>query len=132
MGEPTQMRYVLDTSFLIDYLRGVPAAVARFALLFESAETPVVNEIALCEVATGARPGGERDLAALVEPLEFVQPGPESALEAARWRREARALGSTLSLPDALIAACAVSLDAAVLTRNVRDFALTPARIETY
>ncbi len=36
-----------------------------------------------------------------------------------------------LSLPDALIAAAAED-DAIVLTRNVRDFALTPVRVETY
>jgi predicted nucleic acid-binding protein len=35
-------------------------------------------------------------------------------------------------VPDALIAAAAQSLDAAILTRNVSDFALTPVRIETY
>ena len=40
--------------------------------------------------------------------------------------------GWTLSAPDALIAASAEAIDAAVLTRNVRDFALTQARIETY
>jgi predicted nucleic acid-binding protein len=37
-----------------------------------------------------------------------------------------------LSLADALIAAAADASDAAVLTRNVRDFAMTPVRIETY
>jgi len=35
-------------------------------------------------------------------------------------------------LADALIASAAVAIDAAVLTRNVRDFALTPVRVETY
>jgi predicted nucleic acid-binding protein len=36
-----------------------------------------------------------------------------------------------LSLADALIAA-ATEDDAVVLTRNVRDFALTPVRVEAY
>ncbi len=35
-------------------------------------------------------------------------------------------------MPDALIAAMAFDLDAVVLTRNVRDFELTPVRVETY
>jgi predicted nucleic acid-binding protein len=39
---------------------------------------------------------------------------------------------STLSAPDALIAASAEALDATVLTRNLRDFALTPVPVETY
>jgi len=37
-----------------------------------------------------------------------------------------------LSTPDALIAATADALGAAVLTRNVKDFALTPVRVESY
>jgi predicted nucleic acid-binding protein len=53
-------------------------------------------------------------------------------MEAGRWRTEARALGRRLSLEDALVAAAAHASDAAVLTRNVRDFALTPVRVETY
>jgi predicted nucleic acid-binding protein len=37
-----------------------------------------------------------------------------------------------LSLADALIAAAANNADAIVLTRNVRDFSLTPVRVESY
>jgi predicted nucleic acid-binding protein len=37
-----------------------------------------------------------------------------------------------LSLADALIAAVADALGASVVTRNVRDFALTPVRVERY
>jgi predicted nucleic acid-binding protein len=51
---------------------------------------------------------------------------------AGTWRRLAHERGYRLSLPDALIASAADAVDAAVLTRNVRDFALTPVRIETY
>jgi predicted nucleic acid-binding protein len=67
-----------------------------------------------------------------LEPIECIQPGPEHALLAGHWRAEARVVGRSLSLADALIAAAAESQDAAVLTRNVRDFALTPIRVETY
>ncbi len=51
---------------------------------------------------------------------------------AGSWREVARSRGRHLSLADALIAAAAHDADAAVLTRNVRDFALTPVRVETY
>jgi predicted nucleic acid-binding protein len=59
-----------------------------------------------------------------------VQPGPEQAMAAGRWRAELRAGGRTLSLADALIASAAGSLGATILTRNLRDFCLTPASIE--
>jgi predicted nucleic acid-binding protein len=41
-------------------------------------------------------------------------------------------VGRTLGLADALIAAAAFADNAAVLTRNTRDFALTPVRLVTY
>jgi hypothetical protein len=64
--------------------------------------------------------------------LEYVHPGPATARLAGTWRAAARRRGHVLSLADALIAATAYDLGAAVLTRNARDFALTPVRVETY
>ena len=124
-------RYVLDTSFIIDHLLGVKAATDRFAQLFEHGDQPVVNEIVACEAWTGAPLAGDPALERLMRVVEFVQPGPASARAAGVWRQEARERGDVLSLADALIAAAADD-DAIVLTRNVRDFTLTPVRIETY
>jgi predicted nucleic acid-binding protein len=126
------MKHLLDTSFLIDYLFDLPEAVSAFGRLFESPEPMFITEIAVAELAVGVPDGELASLRALIEPLEFVQPGPETALRAGQWRRDSRSAGATLSLADALIAAAAFDLDAAVLTRNVRDFSLTPVRIETY
>lgn len=126
------MRYLLDTTFLIDHLRGDPAAVGRFARLFEDDDEPLVNDVVVCELATGARHEPDPDLLALLRPIDFLQPGPDTALLAGRWRREARAKGWTLSLADALIAAAAHAEDAVILTRNVRDLSLTPVRVEAY
>ena len=126
------MRYVLDSTFLIDHLRGLPEAIATMETLFENGDEPFVNEIVVCEVRAGLRAVDEHFLTSALEPIEFVQPGPDQAVTAGRWRAEVRAAGRALSLGDALIAAAADSLGAAVLTRNVRDFALTPVRIATY
>jgi len=130
--EPERVRYILDSAFLIDHLRGVAAASARMRRLWEEGDEGMVTEVVTCEVWAGARDPDDRDLIALLEPLEFVVPGPYASMMAGRWRADARALGRTLSLADALIAASAEGLGAAVLTRNVRDFSLTPVRLETY
>ena len=124
-------RYLLDTTFVIDILRGDPAAVTRFERVFADGDEPVLNEIVACEAWTGAPTTGDPALDALMAAFEFVQPGPESAKRAGVWRQEARSRGQVLSLADALIAAAAEP-DATLLTRNVRDFALTPVRVETY
>ena len=126
------MRLLVDSAFVIDFLKDDPGAVSRWGEVFGRGDDPVINEIVACEVRAGLR---EREVAAFVaflEPIEFVQPGPDHALLAGQWRAEARAMGRSLSLADALIAAAADAADAAVLTRNVRDFALTPVRVETY
>jgi len=126
------MRFVLDTTFIIDHLRGVPAAIAWLERAMATGDPVYVTEIVVCEAWTGANSDDDRWLLGLLEPLEVVAPGPEQARIAGRWRVTARAGGRTLGLGDALIAATAHSLDAAVLTRNTRDFRLTPVRVETY
>ena len=126
------MRLLLDSAFVIDVLAGVPEATRRQRQLFEEGDEPFVNEIVVCEVRAGLRDVDVERLETLLEPIEFIQPGPESAIMAGRWRREAHERGYHLSLPDALIASAADAIEAAVLTRNARDFSLTPIRVETY
>ena len=124
-------RYVLDSSFLIDHLRGEPAATARFIEMNETGDELLVCDIGAAEVWSG-RPSEHPRVERLLRYLEFVQPGPPTSMLAGQWRAEARGRGGRLGLPDALIAATAVHLDATVLTRNIRDVALTPGRIERY
>ncbi len=124
-------RYLLDASFLIDHLRGVAAATERFHRINDGGEIAIVCDVSAAEVWSGRQsehPGIDR----LLRYLEFVQPGPEASKLAGIWRAEARARGRSLDIPDALVAASAYHLGAAVLTRNVRDFTLTPVLIETY
>jgi tRNA(fMet)-specific endonuclease VapC len=126
------VRYLLDTTFVIDHLRGEPAAVSRLAQLFADGDEVLVNEVVVCEAATGAPVHPDPDLIALLEPVEVVQPPADAAITAGRWRAEARARGRALSLADSLIAAAAEAAGASVLTRNVRDFHLTPVRVQEY
>ena len=126
------MRILADSSFVIDYLNGLPEAAARWRMVFEEGDEPIINEIVVCEVSTGLKPWEVRDFAAFLEPVEFIHSGPDTAVLAGQWRVEARAGGKTLGLADALIAAAAHSDNAAILSRNTRDFALTPVRLVTY
>jgi predicted nucleic acid-binding protein len=126
------VRYLLDTTFVIDVLDGDRIATARLARLYEEGDRIYINEIVVCEAAYGAPSHPDPDLVALVRPLEFIQPGPESALEAGQWRAAARQQGRVLSLADSLIAAAADAAGATILTRNVRDFSLTPVAVEGY
>ena len=126
------MNLVVDSSFVIDHLLGDAGAGERWQNVFARGEQPFVTEIIVCEVRAGLRDEDVPNLRAFLGPIEFVQPGPDSAMQAGAWRYDAHRRGRHLSLADSLIASAAESLRAAVLTRNVRDFALTPVRIETY
>jgi predicted nucleic acid-binding protein len=126
------MRLVLDSTFIVDHLRGDPAALRRLRDLFEDGDDPIVTEIVVCEVRSGLLPHEEKHFAALLEPMEFVQPGVAAALTAGRWRSELHKRGRTLSIGDALIGACADALGATVLTRNAKDFALMPVPVQVY
>ena len=123
--------YLLDSTFLVDHLRGFPPATDRFNALNEAGDTLMTCDITAAEVWSG-RVSEHPKVEDLLRYLEFVQPGPPTSMRAGVWRAEARDRGRTLDIPDALIAATAFDLDATLLTRNVRDFELTPVRIETY
>ena len=47
------MRYLIDTTFAVDYLRGREAAERRFERLLDDGDEPYVNEVVLCELAVG-------------------------------------------------------------------------------
>lgn len=126
------MYLILDSTFVIDHLRGEPSARARWDRMFEEGDQPVVTEVVVCEVRTGLREADVVILDRMMIPTEFVQAGRETATLAGRWRAANHELGRTLGLADALIAAAAFHLGGGVVTRNVRDFELTPVRIETY
>lgn len=126
------MHLVLDSTFVIDHLRGDPNAIQRLREIFEHGDNPIVTEIVASEVRAGLLPDAESHLAALLEPMEFVQPGLEIAMAAGRWRADLYRRGRTLSLGDSLIGAVAEALGATVLTRNAKDFALMPVAVEVY
>jgi predicted nucleic acid-binding protein len=123
---------MLDSTFVIDHLRGLPAATERWHRVWEVGDEPIVTDIVVCEVRTGLRSRDEEHLRRLLGPVEYVHLGPPGAELAGRWRAEARARGSTISLGDAIIGVAAHDSGAVVLTRNVRDFSLMPVRVETY
>jgi predicted nucleic acid-binding protein len=126
------MRYLVDTTFVIDHIRGDPATREVMARLVDQGDELFVNEVVVAEAWSGSHGDDNPDLETFLAFLEFVQPGPDAARAAGRWRADARRRGRALSMTVALIAAAADSLGATVLTRNQRDFTLTPVAVETY
>jgi len=125
------MRYLLDTTVLIDHASGWPEAVGIVRELFSEP-----NDLFICDVsvAEATSKGGEAEVAvirALIGALEYVATHPD----AAQWAGESRRrLGqsSPRGLGDALIAGVAWFNDAVVVTRNPQDFAIQGVRVLGY
>lgn len=115
--------FVLDTSILIDVLRGHEAAVELVAGL---GSVPACSEVTRVEVLRGMR-GPERQATEhLLETVEWIVLDEPLARRAGalgrRWRR-----GHDLSTSDLVIAATVEELEAELLTLNVRHFPMFEA-----
>jgi predicted nucleic acid-binding protein len=125
------MRYLIDTTLLIDHANGRPGAVALVRVLFSEP-----NDLLVCDaIVTEALSGGDDEAveasSALVDALEYVSTHPDAARWAGASRRRLRRT-SPRQLGDAIIAGVAWHQDATVVTRNPRDFEVQGVRALSY
>ena len=121
---------LLDTTVLIDLLRGRPGAVTRLHALRDSGDAPCVCAINVEEVARGLRPGEEGRANGLFSGVRVAALGEEEGWTAGDWRREFAARGQTLSQADCLVAAAALSVGGRLATGNPRDFPMSELAVE--
>ena len=115
------MLFLLDSTVLIDYLRGRPA-VERVTRLLSTHETLSTSAINVEEVVRGVRPTEARILNALVAGLVVIPADEAVARLSGQWRAEHAALGITLHQADCLVAATASIHGARLCTGNPKDF----------
>lgn len=114
---------MLDSTVLIDALRGRPAA-DRVKRLRRVGVEPWVSAISIEEIWRGLRSGEELSARRLVRALRLAPLHAAEAERAGRWRREFAERGITLHQADCLLAASAFGVGAALATANVSDFPL--------
>ncbi|MDP9387282.1 MAG: PIN domain-containing protein [Actinomycetota bacterium] len=120
---------LLDTTVLIDALRGRPAA-DRLRALRRAGDTPFVCAVNVEEVMRGLRKGEEAGARRLLTGLRTASLGRDEGCRAGRWRRELAATGTTLSQADCLVAAAAVGIGARLATGNPNDFPMAELAVE--
>lgn len=110
-----------DTDVLIDYVAGVPSAVAAISLYAETdrLRTTAVNCFELMSGAEGKRGEKIRRLLAVIAVLPLDR---EAAERAAEVRRTLEAKGQPIGMGDSLIAGIALTHNLPLLTRNRRHF----------
>ena len=120
---------LLDTTVLIDVLRGAPAADRLRALRREGA-VPYICAVNVDEIARGIRPREELNARRLLRALRLAPLGQSEAWRAGAWRREFAELGVTLSQPDCMVASAAVGVGATLATGNLKDFPMPGLSVE--
>jgi len=116
------VKYAVDASVLIDYLREYRPAVELFERLAEDEAQLVSSYVIRTEVLSGVRRGEERGTRALLDLIEWLPVGePESEAAGALGRRYLK-VNPGIDTPDLLLAELAERLGAEVLTTNVKHF----------
>lgn len=128
---PNRVIVLLDSTVLIDHLRGRPAAqrVEKLADMGDIAATTAIN---VEEIQRGLRPHEKASADALFAGLVILPLGLEEGRRAGEWRREFAARGITLSQADCLIAAAALLAGAELATGNPADFPMSGLRVEEW
>jgi predicted nucleic acid-binding protein len=128
-GPADMSRLVLDSTVLIDALRGKPAA-ARIAGLRRMGTEPWVCVISIEEIWRGLRPSEEPAVRRLFNGLRLAPLSLAEGVQAGTWRREFAERGVTLHQADCLIAAAAAGVGASLATANVEDFPMSEVAVE--
>jgi predicted nucleic acid-binding protein len=121
---------LLDTTVIIDLLRGRPDARARLKALRDANDSPYVCAINVDETVRGLHSREHGAARALFEGLRTIPLGTLEGWRAGEWRRRFAQRGRTLTQADCLVAAAAVTLGGRLATGNPRDFPMRELDVE--
>lgn len=122
-------RVLLDSTVLIDALRGKPAA-ERVRSMRRSGDQAWVCVISIEEIWRGLPDEEHADARRLIRGLRLAPLGKEEGVLAGTWRRDYAEAGTTLHQADCLIAAAALGIDASLATGNPDDFPMPELTVE--
>jgi len=121
---------LLDTTVLIDLLRGRPDASRRLLALRSAIDAPYVSAVNVEETVRGLAPREQGPARALFAGLRVAPLGAAEGWQAGEWRREFARRGRTLAQADCLVAAAALSLGGRLATGNPKDFPMREITVE--
>lgn len=121
------MRVVLDTSVLIDHLRGTsPAATAVIPEALDRGDELWSSQVVRAELLSGMRPSEERSTRDLMGLISWADVDETLAEAAAALGREYLRAHPGIDLADLLVAALTEQLEADLKTANVKHFPMFP------
>jgi predicted nucleic acid-binding protein len=120
------MTLLLDTSVLIDHLRGDPAARQALTAVSVEGHRLASSVVVKVEVLAGMRPAEERITRRLLDTLDWIPVDDDIAERAGLLANRYLASHPGVDPVDYLIAATAELHDAVLWTRNIKHFPMFP------
>jgi predicted nucleic acid-binding protein len=125
----SNLRQLIDTNILIDFLRGHPDAVSFLA---QTNRTSLLSTITVAELYSGTK--GEHELQQielLVSHFNVISLTSAIAKKSGLLKKEYQASNS-IGIADAVIAATALEHDAKLITLNLKDFPMIEEKEAPY
>jgi predicted nucleic acid-binding protein len=116
------MHILLDTSVLIDVLRGRRGRREMLARLARDGNTLATTALNVAELYAGMRPGEEPQTEAFLHALDCYELTPAAGKLAGSLKNKYARKGRTLTLADTIIAAIALERRCTLMTDNRKDF----------
>lgn len=126
------MTIVVDTSVLIDILRGNPGASAALLDARRRGEDLAGSVLTRTELVSGMHPAEEHATRRLLENLAWIDVDADLADHAGRLRNTYRRSHSGIDLVDYIIAATTERLGAELWTHNLKHFPMFPGLQRPY
>jgi predicted nucleic acid-binding protein len=121
---------LLDTTVIIDLLRGRPDATGRLWALRDAGDTPCTCAVNVEETVRGLRTAEREPVRRLFAGLRVVPLSEREGWQAGEWRRKHARRGRTLTQADCLVAAAALAIGGRLATGNVKDFPMKELAVE--
>lgn len=125
------MHYLLDSTVLIDALRGRPAG-ERLRALQRDGDVPFICAVNVDEVIRGVLSHERPTTTAFLNGFRLAPLGYREGERSGEWRRHFAQRGVTLSQADCLIAAAAVGVEAKLATGNPDHFPMEGLTVEEW
>ena len=122
--------YLLDTTVIIDCLRGRKGVVDFLTQLASEGSTCGCCAINVTEVYAGMRETERQVTKKFLDSLEYYEVTRNLAGLAGEYKREYAGKGITLSLSDVIIAAVTISNNLILVTDNLRNYPMPELNIK--
>ena len=125
-------KYLLDTTILIEHLRGKKEAVSFITGLMGQGHRLCVCCVNIAELYSGLNREQGTRAKLLIDALDYCDATTDTAIQAGIYRYEFARQGISLSVTDTLVAAIAKTHGAIIVTANIKHYPMKDIQAQQY